>query len=86
MGNGAVGWVILEELCFALESISHGLVDLNISLTSVDNSNKSELERVGSSGKNVERVSSCVHEIQLCQDTDGALCLRIDLTSKLKTV
>lgn len=54
MGNGAVSWVVLEELSFALEGIGHGFVDLNISLTSVDNSDKSELERVGSSGKNIK--------------------------------
>ena len=86
MGNGAVGGVVLEEFGFGLEGIGHGLVGLDIGLTPVDDTNESELERVGSTRENIQRVGAGVHQIQLCQHTNGTLSLWIDLASKFQTV
>lgn len=86
VSNGSVGQVVLKENSLALESIGHRLVGLDIGLTSVDNTDEPKLQRVSSPRKDIQSIRSCVHEIQFCQNSDGTLCLRVNLTSELKTV
>lgn len=86
VSDGSVGWVVFKEYGLALECIGHGLVGLDIGLTSVDNANESKLQGVRSSRKNIQCIGSCIHEIQLSQDSDRTLCVRVDLASKLETV
>jgi len=86
VSNGSVSWVVLKEHSLALESIGHRLVGLDIGLTSIDNTDEPKLQRVSSPRKDTQSIRSCIHEIQFCQNSDRALCLRVDLTSELKTV
>lgn len=79
-----VGRMVTEEFCFRFQSIPERLVPLDILLRSVDDTNKPKLQRVNTTRQNLQSICPMVHQIELRENTDCALSLRIDLTSKLE--
>jgi hypothetical protein len=85
IGNVSVGRVMLEELGFSLESLSHGLVALNILLGAVHNTNEAKLEGVNAARENVECIGTMVHKINLGQNTNCASTEGIDMAGKFES-
>ena len=78
--------VAFEKICFRLQSLLHGLFDVDILLTAVHDTDESKLERVDAASENVSSVRSCIHQIKLGQNADGSFALWIDRTSEFERV
>lgn len=79
MGDVSVAGMRLEELHLVVEGLIHRLVAEDVLLGAVDDTDKAELERVDAAVEDVEGVGACIHQVELCQDTDGPSALRVDL-------
>ena len=86
MSDIPVSSVIPEEFGLGVELIAHRFIPVDVLLTSIDDTDESELERVHSTGENVERVRSSVHEIQFRQYSDRATALWIDVSGQLERI
>ncbi|KAH3667130.1 hypothetical protein OGAPHI_002779 [Ogataea philodendri] len=82
----AIGWVVLEESSFVVQSLSDGLVVLNILLSSINDRDVSGPQWDDSACQNVNNVGSLVHQIDLGQNTNGSESFRVDLSGQLQTV
>ena len=81
MSDIPVSSMIPEEFRLRIQLIAHRFVAVYILLTAIDDSDESELERVHSTGEDVESVRSGVHEIQFRQYSNRATALRVDVSS-----
>jgi len=86
MSDVPVYRVVLEEILLLLPCILHGYVRDNVLLTAVHDTDESELERIGTAGKNVESVGASVHEVEFCQNTQCSQTSRVDGARELEGV
>lgn len=84
MRNISVCGVILEEFSLALQSVFQLLFRVDILLASIHDTDESQLERVDSSGKDIERIRTGIHEVEFSEDTDRSAALLIDGTCELE--
>jgi len=70
MGQVSVSRMPGKELFLLPQCILHRVSSVDILLASVDNSDETELERVGSAGQNIQSVRASIHQIELGQDTN----------------
>jgi hypothetical protein len=75
--------VLFEEIALVLQGERYGLLIFDIALPSVDHRNVTQTKRNDAPGENVDNVSSGVHEIDLCQNSDCPLALGIHLAGHL---
>ena len=78
--------VAFEKICFRLQSLLHGLFDIDILLTAVHDTDESKLERIDAASENVSSVRSCIHQIKFGQNADGSFALWIDRTSEFERI
>jgi len=83
-GHIAVGGVCAEEVSLGREGIGERLVALNVLLRTVDDSDEAQLQGVYATRKNVHGVCSVIHQVQLCQDTNGASSHGVDMAGQLE--
>lgn len=86
MRNITVCGVITEKLCLTLESIYEILLDVDILLTTVDDTNETEFKGIDASSKDVQSVGPSIHQIEFGQDTDGPATLWINGTSQFQGI
>src|SRR5260370_21161011 len=75
-----------EEICLSLQSILHRLVDVDILLAAVQDTDEPKLERVDAASENVSGVGSCIHEIKFSQNANGAFALWINRAGEFERV
>ena len=78
------GWFF--KFCFRLQSLLHGLFDVDILLTAVHDTDEPKLERVDAASENISSVRSCIHQIEFGQNADGSFALWVDQTSEFERV
>lgn len=78
--------MVLEEVLLVLQSVSDRLLVLDVTLTTVDDGDVTQTQRDNPSSENIHNVGSLIHQIDLTQDTDGALSLGVYLARQLQTV
>ena len=78
--------VAFEKICFRLQSLLHGLFDVDVLLTAIHDTDESKLERVDAASENVSSVRSCIHQIKFGQYADGSFALWIDRASEFERV
>lgn len=62
--------MILEELSFMSKGFFDCLSRVNISLSSVDDRNVSEPQRDDATGKNIDNICTCVHQVDFGENAD----------------
>lgn len=77
MSDIPIRGMILEELCFTVQGIFQTLSHVDVGLTTIDDPNESQLQRIDTTCEYIESVGASIHEIQLCQDTDCPSALGI---------
>ena len=75
---------MLEKVHFSLQSLLHGLVALNILLRSIYYTNEAQLQRVDATRENIKGVCAVIHEINLCEDANGAAAEGIDMAGEFE--
>jgi hypothetical protein len=78
--------MISEKLLLLPQRLFHRQPSIDILLTPVHDADKPELERVRPPRKNIERIRSGVHEVELCEHADCAETSRIDGPRELERV
>lgn len=86
MRNVTVRRVLLEESRLVCSRILHGPLSVDILLTPVHDADETELERIDTAGKDIQGIGAGVHEIELGENTDSAVPLRVDRARKLERV
>ena len=76
--------MILEKFTLALQGILHALLRIDILLTTSDNTYETEFWWINAISENIQCVRSCVHEVQLRQDTDCVAILGVDGVSEFE--
>ena len=76
----------LEELILALSCVLHALLRVDVLLATVDYTDKTELEGVHPSRKDVKGIRAGVHNIELGEHADSAPPLRVDGSRELERV
>lgn len=84
MGNISIAGMLAKKFSFRVELIPHGLVTVDILLTTIDNPNEPQLEGVDSARENVEGIGPRVHQIELGQDANGPPPLGIHIPRQLE--
>jgi hypothetical protein len=79
-----VSGMVYKELLFAFKGVSHALLGVDISLTSVHDAYKSKFQGINATGENVQRIRARVHEVEFGEDTDGSPALWINGTCQFK--
>ena len=73
-----------EEFLLGLESLRQWLVRLNVLLRSIDDADESQLQRIHSTGQDIERVSPVIHEVDFGEHPDRPSTDGIDISSQLQ--
>mmetsp|Transcript_28569 Transcript_28569/g.55740 ORF Transcript_28569/g.55740 Transcript_28569/m.55740 type:complete len:318 (-) Transcript_28569:142-1095(-) len=81
-----VGGVCGEEVFFCHQGALHRLGRVNILLASIHHRHIPVVQRVHLALKDLSRIGTLIHQIKLCQHTDGPLPLRVHLPRDLKPV
>jgi len=81
--EGRVAGMCFEETLLSSEGLFNRLVALDITLTAANYTDVAELERDGIASENIVGIGTTVHQIELGDNTDGALAAGIYVTSKL---
>lgn len=76
LGLLGVRWVVLEKVALVLEGDLDVLLGLDVLLTAVDDGDVAEAERDNATREDVDHVCSLVHDVDLREDTDGALACK----------
>lgn len=84
--NVAVRRMFLEEPRLVCSRILHRTFGIDVLLASVYDTNETELQRINTASKDVESIRAGVHKIELGENTNGAMSLRIDRARKLERV
>ena len=84
MCNIPIRRVRTEELHLLINRVFEWFVRIDILLTAIHDTNESQFQWVDAPGEDVERVRSCVHEVDLGENPDGATTLRVDLTREFE--
>jgi len=69
--------MIPKEFLLSPHLFIHWFLCINILLTPSHYTNESQLQRVNSSSEDIERVRSCIHQVEFRQDSDCTSTLRI---------
>ena len=86
MSDIAVDRVIIEKVLLLLPSILHRHIRNDILLTSVDDTNEAELERIRATCQDIESVRAGIHEVELCQHAERSQTPRVNRTSELERI
>jgi len=84
MGDIPIRWMIPEELRLTVEGVRHALLRVDVLLTSIHDANKAQFQWVHSPSEDIKCIGSCVHKVELRQDTNSASALRINGTGKFQ--
>ena len=86
MRNIPICRMVFEELCLRFSGILHTFFCIDILLAAVYTPNEAEFEGIDTSSEDIESVSTCIHQVQFGQDTNGATSLRIYCTCKFEGI
>jgi hypothetical protein len=76
----------MEEISFVSKGFLDCFASLDIPLSSVDDRDISETERDDSPCEDINNVGSLVHQVDFCEDTNGATPLWIDFPRQFQTI
>ena len=69
-----------EKLFLLSQRVLHRVTSVDILLTPVHHPNETELQGVSSTRQDVQGIRAGVHQVQLCEDSDGSKTARVDGT------
>lgn len=75
-----------EKLGLFLYRVPNGQIVFDLKLTTTLYTKVAKLERVVYSLQSLISVSAGVHQVDLCNDTNGTFTVRVNLTGQLKRV
>jgi hypothetical protein len=78
--------VTSEELRLAFERVGHALVDVDVPLRAVHDTDETQLERVHAPREHVMCVGARIHQVQLGEDADCPPALGVDGSRELERV
>lgn len=73
-----------KKIGLAVQSVLHALLRVDILLTTIYDTNETQLQRVNATGQNVQSVGARVHQVEFREHADRASTLGIYRPSELE--
>ena len=80
--NVSISRMIPEELGLGFQGVGHCLVQINVLLTTVNNTNKAQFQGINASSEYIKRIGTSIHKVKFCEHANGATTLRVYRASK----